>query len=304
MKCKNCNFENNAEAKFCIKCGSPLAEAKLKTGKITVVLKKIMGKLKNHIKKLKNSKFTKPVLIVLGLVILFFVLKQPIANLLPIKPPDMVFVKGGTFKMGSNNGDSDEKPVHTVTVSDFYIGKYEVTQKQWRDVMGTNPSYFSGCDDCPVEQVSWNDVQKFIKKLNKKNWKKYRLPTEAEWEYAARGGKKSKGYKYAGSDNIGNVAWYSENSYDKTHTVGTKRANELGIYDMTGNVWEWCNDWYDGDYYGKSPKSNPKGPKSGSGRVNRGGGRGTNAGCCRVADRIYNSPGYSTSMGFRLVVSP
>ena len=163
---------------------------------------------------------------------------------------NMVFVQGGSFQMGSNNGQSDEKPVHSVTVSDFYIVKYEVTQKEWRDIMGSNPSKWKG-DNLPVEKVSWDDVQTFIKKLNAKTGLNYRLPTEAEWEYAARGGNKSNGYKYSGSNDIGSVAWYASNSGSKTHSVGQKKPNELGIYDMTGNVWEWCNDWY-GDYSSSS----------------------------------------------------
>ena len=160
---------------------------------------------------------------------------------------EMVFVKGGTFMMGatpeqgSDAGDG-EKPVHSVTVSDFYIGKYEVTQAQWKAVMGKNPSHYKG-ENRPVERVSWYDIQKFIEKLNAKTGKRYRLPTEAEWEYAARGGNQSKGYKYSGSNDIGSVAWYTNNSGDRTHPVGQKQPNELGLYDMTGNVWEWCSDW-------------------------------------------------------------
>ena len=229
------------------------------------------------------------------------------------KPDDLgialVFVKGGTFTMGctseQSDCDSDEKPTHRVTVSDFYMGKYEVTQKQWREIMGNNPSKFSGCDNCPVEQVSWNDVQKFIKKLNQKTGKKYRLPTEAEWEYAARGGVETHGRAslYAGSNNIGEVAWYKSNSGSKTHPVGQKKPNELGLFDMTGNVWEWCNDWY-GDY-SSSSQTNPKGPASGSFRVLRGGGWISGARGCRVAIRGINGPDFRSNFnGFRLVRSP
>ena len=157
----------------------------------------------------------------------------------------MVAVQGGTFTMGctSEQGDDcydDERPAHRVTVSDFYIGKYEVTQAQWRAVMGFNPSYFKG-DNLPVETVSWDDVMDFIHKLNSLTGRQYRLPTEAEWEYAARGG---NNYKYSGSNSAGNVAWYGYNSSRTTHPVGTKSANGFGLYDMSGNVYEWCSDWY------------------------------------------------------------
>jgi formylglycine-generating enzyme required for sulfatase activity len=216
---------------------------------------------------------------------------------------EMVYVKGGTFQMGSNDGESDEKPKHSVTLSDFYIGKYEVTQKQWREIMGNNPSNFKNCDNCPVENVSWNDVQEFIKKLNQKTGKNYRLPTEAEWEYAARGGAQSRGYKYAGSNNIGEVAWYGDNSSGKTHSVGGKKPNELGIYDMSGNVWEWCNDWY-GNYSAGSQR-NPQGSSSGASRVLRGGSWNLSAGDCRVSNRgIDNPDGRILGDGFRLAVSP
>ena len=220
---------------------------------------------------------------------------------------DMVYVKGGTFTMGAtaeqgSDAYSDEKPTHSVTVSDFYIGKYEVTQAQWRAVMGKNPSYFSG-DNNPVEYVSWKDIQKFLKKLNAKTGKKFRLPTEAEWEYAARGGNQSKGYKYSGSNNISDVAWYTDNSSSKTHPVGQKTPNELGIYDMTGNVWEWCQDWKGS--YSSSSQTNPTGPSSGSRRVLRGGSWSNNARNCRVSIRLSDSPDYRSSyFGFRLVMEP
>ena len=225
--------------------------------------------------------------------------------------PEMVFVKGGTFTMGctseQSDCDDDEKPVHEVTVDDFYMGKYEITQKQWREVMGSDPVElnFKGCDDCPVERVSWNDIQEFIKKLNQKTGKKYRLPTEAEWEYAARGGVNGSNTKYAGSNNINEVAWCNGNSNDNTHPVGQKQRNELGIYDMSGNVWEWCADWYDSNYYSNSPRNNPQGPSSGSHRVLRGGSWYFSAHYCRVANRFnYTPDNRFFSYGFRLAVSP
>jgi formylglycine-generating enzyme required for sulfatase activity len=218
----------------------------------------------------------------------------------PIDSFNMVYVKGGTFQMGSNSGDSDEKPVHSVRVSNFYIGKYEVTQKQWKAIMGGNPSNWKG-DNLPVENVSWNDVQEFLRKLNAKTGGNFRLPTEAEWEYACRGGTRSAHYKYAGSNNASEVAWYSGNSGSKTHPVGQKQANELGLYDMSGNVWEWCSDWYSKDYYKNSPSSNPRGPNGGTSRVYRGGSCYRDAGGLRVADRSGNTPDNRYSgLGFRL----
>ena len=211
---------------------------------------------------------------------------------------EMIYVKGCTFQMGSNLGD-DEKPVHSVTVSDFYMGKYEVTQDQWKAIMGDNPSKFKG-DNLPVEQVRWNDVQEFINKLNTKTGKSYRLPTEAEWEYAARGGDKSNGYKYSGSNTLGDVAWYDGNSNNTTHAVGSKQPNELGIYDMSGNVWDWCSDRY--GKYSSNAQSNPTGPSSGSLRVFRGGSWNGFAQVCRTADRCGYYPGdHHGNIGFRLV---
>ena len=220
---------------------------------------------------------------------------------------EMVFVQGGTFYMGSDDSyvDDNEKPVHQVTLDDFYIGKYPVTQKQWEAVMGTSttlsaPSHFKGRPSCPVETVSWDDAQDYIKKINKMTGKKFHLPTEAEWEYAARGGNKSRGYKYAGSNNLDDVGWNSSNSGFKTHPVGQKKPNELGIYDMSGNVWEWCNDWFAEDYYENCPRNNPQGPSSGSDRVVRGGGC-LEYGICLVAVRMCTSPAFrSLHLGFRL----
>ena len=215
----------------------------------------------------------------------------------------MVAVEGGTFTMGATSEQgsdawNDEKPAHQVTLSDYYIGQTEVTQALWKAVMGSNPSDHRG-DNLPVEQVSWDDCQVFIQKLNQLTGKQFRLPTEAEWEYAARGGRKSRGYKYAGGNNIGSVAWCDGNSKYETHPVGTKQANELGIYDMSGNVWEWCSDWYGG--YQSSSQSDPQGPSSGSYRVFRSGNYVDGAGRCRVSYRGRNTPDdrYS-ALGLRL----
>ncbi len=229
---------------------------------------------------------------------------------------EMVYVEGGTFTMGcTSKKGSDcsekEKPIHKVTLSDYYIGKYEVTQRQWQAIMGvstklSNPSYFSNCDSCPVENISWEDIQVFLSILNKKTSKTYRLPTEAEWEYAARGGiSNSSGTatKYLGSDNISYIAWYLDNSSNRTHPVGRKAPNDLGIYDMSGNVWEWCSDWY-GDY-SSSRQTNPKGSANGSNRVLRGGGWNYSPRYCRVSYRNgINPEDRGSNCGFRLVLEP
>ena len=227
------------------------------------------------------------------------VLEKLIAN--------MVKVEGSTFTMGAtpeqgNDAYEYERPAHQVTLSDYYIGRYEVTQKEWQAVMGDNPSKFYG-DNLPVDYVSWNDCQDFINKLNQLTGLKFRLPTEAEWEFAARGGKQSKGYKYSGSDNAKNIAWYEKNSGSKPHQVGTKEPNELGIYDMSGNVGEWCGDWY--GRYSSSAQTNPTGPSSGSYRVLRGGCWSDSAGYCRVSIRAFNNPSNRPdSDGFRVVLVP
>ena len=224
----------------------------------------------------------------------------------------MIRVPEGSFLMGSNDCDR-EQPPHMVTVSTFYIGETEVTQELWKAVMGDNPSNFKKGGNYPVENVSWNDCQTFIKKLNEKTGKKFRLPTEAEWEFAARGGK-SGGTKYSGSDNLSEVAWYGywdDNDKNRTITTTTtmpvaqKKPNSLGIYDMSGNVWEWCNDWYASDYYKNSPSNNPQGPSSGSYRVLRGGSWSYNADLCRVALRNGYRPDYGNYFnGLRLALVP
>lgn len=218
---------------------------------------------------------------------------------------EMVFVAGGTFTMGAPDSDpdafEDEKPAHSVTLPDYYIGRYAVTQKQWTGIMGSNPSEWRG-GGLPVENVNWDDVQEFIRRLNARTGMRYRLPTEAEWEFAARGGNGGRGSRYSGGDEIGDVAWYDGNSGGRTHAVGSKSPNELGICDMTGNVWEWCCDWV-GGYYAGSPSSDPRGPASGICRVLRGGSWGSDAVGCRVSYRGYCMPDCRESrIGFRLVL--
>jgi len=230
----------------------------------------------------------------------------------------MALVMGGTFNMGDgrDEGDSDEKPVHAVTLSSFYICKYEVTQKDWLAVMGDNPSVYRG-DDMPVDKVSWLDAIHFCNKKSQLEGLKpcysilgtvitcdfradgYRLLTEAEWEYAARGGEKSRGLRYSGSDNPAEVAWYSDNSDNQTHPVGLKQANELGLFDMSGNVWEWCWDRY--EPYSQEPRTDPQGAETGNYRVRRGGSWLSQAQHGRVANRYLHNPSYSfTNVGFRI----
>jgi len=225
----------------------------------------------------------------------------------PVTGMEFIWVPGGCFQMGcgswAGNCESHEKPVHEVCVDGFLMGKFEVTQGQWRRVMGGNPSCFKNGDDYPVENVTWNDAQKFIRKLSALNNNKYkfRLPTEAEWEYACSSGGKPE--TYSGSDRIDRVAWYSGNSGLRTHRIGTKAPNGLGLYDMSGNVWEWCQDWY-GDYP-SGHVADPKGPSSGSRRVDRGGGWDNHAGYCRSANRDSSTPGVRhRRLGFRLARIP
>jgi formylglycine-generating enzyme required for sulfatase activity len=219
-------------------------------------------------------------------------------------PLELIVIPGGEFTMGGDRFDN-EKPPHRVGVSPFAIGKYQVTQAQWKAVMGNNPSKFQG-DALPVERVSWEEAKAFCEKLSEMTGNEYRLPTEAEWEYAARAG--STGEYCFGDDErlLGDYAWYRENSDKKTHPVGQKTPNAFGLYDMHGNVWEWCSDWYGEDYYKELEKGgvaiDPRGPSAGSYRVNRGGGWDDIAVICRSAYRISDAPGFRyDDLGFRLV---
>jgi len=216
--------------------------------------------------------------------------------------PELVTIKGGTFRMGSNSGDLHEKPAHTITVSDFNISKMEVTFEQYDtfcDATGRKrPDDEGSRRDRPVN-VTWHDAVAFCEWMSQQTGKKVRLPTEAEWEYAARGGNKSKGYTYSGSNNLDAVGWYYDNSSYEPRPVGQKQPNELGLYDMSGNVWEWCADWYDEDYYSRSPQTDPKGPDSGTYRILRGGGRYSLDDICRSANRWYSQGYRNQIVGFR-----
>ncbi len=237
---------------------------------------------------------------------------------------NMVFVQGGTFTMGSTDKDklagNDEKPQHQVTVSDFYIGETVVTQALWYAVMGQKPTeegsqwsttYGLG-DNYPAYFISWDDCQEFITQLNTLTGKTFRMPTEAEWEYAARGGNKSQGYLYSGSNELGDVAWYSDNYDSETNPnayglqeVAKKAPNELGIYDMSGNIWEWCSDWYSATYYTEEAQTNPTGPETGDGCVFRGGCARNVPKNCRVSDREWTSKTDRTPItGIRIVLVP
>ena len=225
----------------------------------------------------------------------------------PVTGMVFVWVPGGCYDMGcgdwTDTCGSDEFPVHEVCVDGFWIGKYEVTQGQWQQIMGSNPSYFKSGDNYPVERVRWVDCQEFIVALNSQSGDTFRFPTEAEWEYAARSGGREE--KYAGGDELDSLAWYGSNSGSHTHEAGTKAPNGLGIYDMSGNVWEWCSDRYASDYYSVSPRDNPQGSTSGTSRVIRGGSWGYYGSLdCRAADRhsYWSIEGGSTT-GFRLALS-
>lgn len=223
----------------------------------------------------------------------------------------MIRVEGGTFTMGATpeqggEAENDEKPAHEVTLSPYFIGQTEVTQELWQAVMGSNPSAHQDAL-LPVEKITWNDCNSFVSKLNQMTGKNFRLPTEAEWEYAARGGQKSDGHKYSGSDNLSDVAWYNDNAGGATHEVRTKAPNELGIYDMSGNVQEWCKDYYEALYYSFSPSNDPQGPSSGGILIKyyvvRGGSMNDTATNCRVSKRFSSSSSAKQNRGMRLVMS-
>jgi len=213
---------------------------------------------------------------------------------------EFVDIPGGSFQMGSDKGGTDEQPVHAVTLQPFKLGKYEVTQAQWRTVMGNNPSNFSACDDCPVETVSWDDVQGFIQKLNQQTGGHYRLPSEAEWEYACRSGGRPE--EYCGGNSPEALGWYGDNSGGKTHPVGQKSANGLGLYDMSGNVWEWTQDCWNGNYNG-APADGAAWQSDECGlRVWRGGSWGGQLGGVRSAQRSGSATAFRIIyLGFRLV---
>ena len=280
-------------AKFCPRCGRPLqrtAEQVMSENHLNIseLISKQAYSLTEHIKESARKSYE------------YIMAKQTfIVKGVEFK---MIKVEGGTFSMGATSEQGrydDEKPVHSVTLSDYYIGETEVTQELWEAVMGSYPSRFIGDDQRPVERVSWYDCQEFIEKLNSLTGKKFRLPTEAEWEYAARGGKYSRGYRYSGSNNAYEVAWYDGNS--GTHPVKTKKANELGLYDMSGNVWEWCNDWYGG--YQSYSQTNPTGPSKGVYCVIRGGSWYDDDRSVRVSLRYRNTPVYrSYFTGLRLAL--
>ena len=269
MKCPHCKNEIPADSKFCPDCGKP-----------------IEGTSEGSASSSKSGADT-----------LEFTVGDVSFNI--------IWVEHGTFMMGATERVEflwDKKPGHRVTLTDdYYIGETEVTQALWKAVMGSNPSYFKG-DNLPVEQVSWNDCQDFIEELNRKTGKNFRLPTEAEWEFAARGGNKSNHTQYSGSNNIFDVAWCINNSGSKTHPVKTKQPNELGIYDMSGNVWEWCQDWYGN--YSSRPQTNPQGPISGSYRVFRGGCWTHDPLCCFLSFRCKRVSSLTRSgRGFWLALS-
>jgi len=274
----------------------------LSTATLSKFLKINFGSLNKYI-------YLSVALLILGIIALFYVLgtisssHNSDSSLSPadslqdsVKIPMLVLVQGGVHQMGSGDLFSTNPTTQKVEIADFYIGKYEVTQAEWRSVMGSNPSVFYG-DNLPVESVSWQDVQEYLVKLNQATGEKFRLPTEAEWEYAAAGGKMSNNFLYSGSDNIDEVAWYGAESKNQTYPVGQKKANQLGIYDLSGNVSEWCEDWYNADLNSDSTQVRQY-------KVQRGGSSGLIDLNCRVTVRGYASPTYSNRFdGFRICKS-
>lgn len=253
---------------------------------------------------------TKTIKQLTAVLLLFTATAMAQAPAIPDKP-EVIFVQGGTFSMGRNSGSSDEKPVHSVTVSSFSIGKYPVTVGQYkkfcestgRQMPKDTPSW-GWNNSHPMVLVNYNDAVAYCNWLGEEYGGDWRLPTEAEWEYAAKGGNKSNGYTYSGSNDLETVGWFSDNAGGQTNRVGRKKANELGIYDMSGNVWEWCRDWYVDDYYANSPKNNPRGPATGSYRLLRGGSFNYSSAESHVANRSILTPDLLFfTLGFRVVLS-
>jgi formylglycine-generating enzyme required for sulfatase activity len=217
---------------------------------------------------------------------------------------EMVFVEGGTFTMGNNKGKKADRPEHQVQLDDFYIGMFEVTQNEWTALMGLNPSSIA-CGRCPVNDMTYDQIQQFVQKLSDRTGRKFRLPTEAEWEFAAQGGKKSKGFLYAGSNDLAEVGWLKFNGNDQQHEVGKLKPNELGLYDMNGNAWELCEDWYDPKFYARSETNNPVNTKPAKYRVSRGASWMSPAEYCYRWARNNDHPHHRRGNGgFRLVMEP
>lgn len=216
---------------------------------------------------------------------------------------NMIRLRGGSFTMGKVSGDNNEAPEHVVDIKQFYLSRYEITNSDWNAVLPEEPAKGAICPDCPVENISWNDIERFLKKLNELTHENYRLPTEAEWEFAAKGGIQSVNNAFSGGSKVDKYGWFNSNSSGKSHSVGTKSANELGLFDLTGNVAEWCSDWYDGTYYNKSERNNPAGPKSGKEKVVRGGSWDDYDINSRNTYRTSHQPTYKDNrIGFRLAL--
>jgi len=217
---------------------------------------------------------------------------------------EMVLVEGGSFMMGSNEGNRDNRPAHGVYLDYFFIGKFELTQEQWTAIMGYNPSQFA-CMKCPVNDMSWEQLQDFLQKLSERTGRKFRLPTEAEWEYAAQGGKKTQGFLYSGSNDLAEVGWLKFNGNDRQHEVGQLKPNELGLYDMNGNAWELCEDWYDPKFYTRSEAKNPVNTKPAKYRVSRGASWMSPSKYCFRWARNNDHPHHRRGNGgFRVVMAP
>ena len=264
---------------------------------------------------MEEDKSMKKTIVFFAFLALYFLFMTPA---ICGESPEMVTIEGGTFIMGSDHAGERERPAHNVTISSFLLSTGEVTQRMWNEVMDDNPSRLKG-EDLPVDRVTWLMAVEFCNRLSSKeglepvytikdgkaqiDWTKngYRLPTEAEWEFAAKGGKQSQGFQYAGSDVIDDVAWYKENSRFKPHPVKEKKPNELGLYDMSGNVYEWCWDWFGESYFSDSPEQDPKGPATGERKILRGGCWYSEAKHSVIVARVHANPeGQGANVGFRL----